>query len=264
MSTPPLPSDLAGGSLVLAALVDRLPEDLSSLVGDLPRRLPELGPPRVEGRPGEPVFLLHAGGQTVWALAMDVPLPQQALHQAVFLSNWPAPLKEPLYAHRAHVLLVHKGGGDDPVARLSLLYALAAGLRPLGVADEAAATCVPGPALESVASPEFLAAAREDVPVGVWCGVLKFHREDGQTWYVTRGFDRFGVPDLAFLAPRGQGEDALDLFHVLLNYQHDSGRVFQAGDTAQMGDDLLTFGEPYEYADHLAGGRDVLTVSVVR
>ena len=259
-----MPSHPAGDGIVLAALFDRLPSDLRGLASDLPRRLPELGPLSVEGEPGQPVFFLSAGGQTVWALGMDLPLPEDAQRQAIGASIWPAQLKEPLYAHRAHLLLVHKSGGDDPVARLSLLWALAAGLQPLGVADEAAATCIPGPALETFCSREFLAAAREDVPTEVWSGLLKFHREDGQTWYVSRGFDRFGVAELAFLAPRGQGEDAAELFHTLLNYQYDSGRTLQPGHTAQLGDDLLTFSEPYEYAEHLAGGRDVLVVSVVR
>lgn len=257
-SSPELPG------LVLAVLFDRLPADLGVLAADLPRRLPELGPLSIEGGPGDPVVFLRAGGQTVWALGLDLPLPEQAQQQAIHLSNWPPAMKEPLYAHRAHLLLVHKGGTDDPVAALSLLYALAAGLAPLGVADEAACQCVPGPVLETVTSREFLAESRDDVPTEVWTGLLKFHREDGQTWYVTRGFDRFGVADLAFLAPRGQGNDASELFHTLLNHQYATGTAFAAGDTADLGEDLLTFAEPYEYADHLADGRTVLVVSIVR
>ena len=250
------------GAMSLAVLLDRLPDRLDDVLRDFPTRLPALGPLTVDRAPEDPVFpaFLEAGGHTIWALGFDLPMPKEAQQRAIHYSNWEAGLKDPLYAHSAHVLLFYKGGSEDPVVQLSVLYAIAAGFAPLGVADEAAFNCVPGPALDAVCSAEFLSESQTNIPSQLWTGLLKFHRPDGQTWYTTRGFDRFGKPNLAFLAPGGDGERATDLFHTLLNYQHFYRQTFAPGHTADLGGQFLRFDAPHEYAEYLSGGLQVLTV----
>ena len=248
----------------LAVLLERLPESLNEMAREFPARLPALGAVDL-GRetPDEPTFpaMMEVGGHSVWALGFDLPMPEEAQKRSIFYSNWNDEAKAPLYAHRAHVLLFYQGGSDDPVVQLSVLYALAAGMRPLGVADETAFNGVPAAVLHEAGSAEFLQAAQTDIPSLLWTGVLKFHREDGQTWYATRGFERFGKPNLAFLAPTGQGEQATDLFHTLLNCQHFYHQTFAHGHTAELGGQFLRFADPYEYAEYLSGGHPVLTVS---
>ncbi|MGY2894099.1 hypothetical protein [Deinococcus sp. UYEF24] len=249
----------------LAVLFDRLPESLSEMAREFSSRLPALGAVDL-GRqtPDEPTFpaMMEVGGHSVWALGFDLPMPEEAQQRSIFYSNWNDEAKAPLYAHRAHVLLFYQGGSEDPVVQLSVLYALAAGMHPLGVADETAFNCVPAAVLQEASSAEFLQAAQTDIPSLLWTGILKFHREDGQTWYVTRGFGRFGKPNLAFLAPTGHGEQATDQFHTLLNYQHFYKQTFAHGHTAELGGQFLRFADPYEYAEYLSGGQPVLTVSV--
>lgn len=248
----------------LAVLLDRLPDTLNRVAEEFPARLPALGPVDL-GRetPDEPTFpaMLEVGGHSVWALGFDLPMPEEAQRRCIFYSNWDDDAKAPLYRHGAHVLLFYKGGSADPVVQLSVLYALAAGFHPLGVADETAFNCVPAALLPEVSSAEFLAEAQSTIPTLIWTNVLKFHREDGQTWYATRGFERFGKPNLAFLAPTGHGEQAGDLFHTLLNYQHFYDRTFEEGHTAELNGQFLRFAAPYEYAEYLSGGLPLLTVT---
>ncbi len=252
------------GMTSLAVLLDRLPTDLGRVVREFPERLPALGPLEAEQAEGEEVFpvFFEVGGHSVWALGFDLPMPEEAQKTTIFYSNWQDDQKAALYAHAAHVLLFYKGGSADPVVQLSVLYAVAAGFHPLGVADEAAFNCVPGPVLEEVCSADFLLAAQSNIPTLIWTGLLKFHREDGQTYYTTRGFERFGKPNLAFLAVTGQGEQATELFHTLLNYQHFHGQTFGAGHTAELGGQMMSFSEPHEYAEYLSGGLPVLVVAL--
>ncbi len=252
------------GMMSLAVLLDRLPTDLEQVVREFPERLPALGPLVAELAEGAEVFpvFFGAGGHSVWALGFDLPMPEEAQQTSIFYSNWQDEQKAPLYAHGAHVLLFYKGGSADPVVQLSVLYAIAAGFHPLGVADETAFNCVPGPLLNELCSADFLLEAQSNIPTLIWTGLLKFHREDGQTYYTTRGFERFGKPNLAFLAVTGQGEEATELFHTLLNYQHFYDQMFGAGHTAELGGQTLRFDEPHEYAEYLSGGLPVLVVRV--
>ena len=149
--------------------------------------------------------------------------------------------------------IVDQIGLVDQQHRVPLLF---------GVGDQTAFNGVPGPVLGEVCNAEFLLEAQSNIPTLIWTGLLKFHREDGQTYYTTRGFERFGKPNLAFLAPTGQGEQATELFHTLLNYQHFYDQTFGAGHTAELGGQMMRFDEPHEYAEYLSGGLPVLVVSV--
>jgi hypothetical protein len=259
----PTQSAVQSGMTLLAVLLDRLPTNLDRVVREFPERLPALGPLETDHADDAvfPVFF-EVGGHSVWALGFDLPMPEEAQQTSIFYSNWQDEQKAPLYAHGAHVLLFYKGGSDDPVVQLSVLYAIAAGFHPLGVADQTAFNCVPGPLLNGLCSATFLLEAQSSIPTLIWTGLLKFHRQDGQTYYTTRGFERFGKPNLAFLAPTGQGEEATDLFHTLLNYQHFYNQMFEAGHTAELGGQALKLAEPHEYAQDLSGGLPLLVVSV--
>ncbi len=256
------PADPGESVTSLAVLLDALPRSLDRMVGEFPERLPALGPVEVDlaGKSVFPAFL-EVGGHTVWALSFDLPMSAEAQRRSIHFSNWSDEQKALLYGHRAHVLLYYNGGSSDPVVQMTVLYAVAAGLHPLGVADETAHNCVPAAVLAEVGTAEFLLEAQTNIPSLLWTGFLKFFREDGQTWYATRGFERFGKPNLAFLAPANSGEQATDLFHTLLNYQHFYDQTFAAGHTAELGGQFLRFDEPYEYVEYLSGGQPVLTVT---
>ncbi|WP_309570563.1 hypothetical protein [Deinococcus sp.] len=70
------------------------------------------------------------------------------------------------------------------------------------------------------------------LPTLFWTGIVNFHRPDGHIDYTARGFERFGLANLSWLAPAGSGEEALELFDALLNYQYQSGQRFGDSHTA--------------------------------
>jgi hypothetical protein len=143
--------------------------------------------------------------------------------------------------------------------QLLMLYKVAALFIPqglLGVADEGAMTANPVGIVKDMfeTAPIEMFTQEQYIPLEVWTGILKLFREDGMVWYVTRGFARFGKADLAFLAPKNSGEEAMNLFSNLLHYLYFYNSEFVAGHTADMGSMKLRFREPYEYADYIQDG----------
>ncbi|MFW8625878.1 hypothetical protein [Deinococcus sp. ME38] len=205
---------------------------------------------------------ITVGPSLVVLNGQPTPLSDEQQHTSIHFSNWSSEQQARLRAHRAHIHLscwTHL----PPDQTLTLLYAVATALNPLGVTDETAFNCVPGDALLDLALPRQEGGELALIPTLCWTGLLKFHRpDDGQVYYTTRGFERFGKPNLAWLAPVGSGEEAAELFDALLNYQYHYGQVFAHGHTAEMGGRTMRFSEPTEYAEYLSGGLPILTVEV--
>ncbi|GGS19599.1 hypothetical protein [Deinococcus knuensis] len=253
------------------ALFDTLPQNLDDM---LPRlddllaktALPDVAPATLDAWTELPLgwsATLTAGPYMVVLNGKRTPLTPEQQHTSIHFSNWNDEQQERLRAHRAHVHLscwTHL----PPDQTLTLLYAVATALQPLGVTDETAFNCVVADALD-LALPRQEGGELALMPTLFWTGLLKFHRpDDGQVYYTTRGFERFGKPNLAWLAPVGSGEEAAELFDALLNYQYHYGQVFAHGHTAEMRGRTMRFSEPTEYAEYLSGGLPVLTVEVRR
>ncbi|MFT2721355.1 hypothetical protein ACMT4L_15270 [Deinococcus sp. A31D244] len=256
----------------LNALFDRLPPNLDGLLSRLDdllaaSALPNVTPATLAAWTELPLgwsATLTAGPYIVVLNGQQTPLTAAQQHASIHFSNWSDEQKARLRAHRAHV---HLSAWTylPPDQTLTLLYAVAAALNPLGVTDETAFNCMPGDLLDELGTPQGVAAMLEHAPALLWTGLLKFHRpDDGQVYYTTRGFERFGKPNLAWLAPVGSGEEAAELFDALLNYQYHYDQLFAPGHTAEMDGRTMRFSEPTEYADHLSGGLPVLTVEVRR
>jgi hypothetical protein len=200
---------------------------------------------------------LTIGKHRLLLVGFSAALPNEVQQNTIHLSNWPEEAKQEMYGHEAHLICYYESGSDDPIEQLLLLYKLAAafvvqGL--LGVADETAMTANPAGVIEKLFVPIHLEPLRQDksLPYVAWCGLLKLIKPDGQVWWVSRGHERFGMPDLAHLAPMGQGERIMDLFETLLNYMYYFQARIEAGHTAELGASQLAFDEPDEYADYIA------------
>ena len=205
----------------------------------------------------ESMATLRIGTHRVLLVGFSAALPQEVQQATIHLSNWPEESKRSMFDHRAHLICYCESGSADPLEQLLLLYKVAAAFRVqglLGVADETAMTANPAELIGELFAPMDLATLRTNrsLPYLIWCGVIKLIKPDGQVWWVSRGHERFGLPDLAHLAPMGEGERIMDLFESLLNYMFFDGARIEAGHTAEIGDSLLGFEEPYEYADYIA------------
>jgi hypothetical protein len=206
----------------------------------------------------EQQLLAHAtlGQHKIKLVGFSNPLPKESQQGTIHFSNWPDEAKKSMYNHQAIVICYYEAGSSDVLEQLLILYKVAALFVPqglLGVADESAMTANPPGIVKDMfeAAPVEMFKQEEYIPLEVWTGVLKLFREDGMVWYVTRGFARFGKADLAFLAPKNSGEEAMKLFSNLLHYLYFYNTEFAAGHTADMGSMKLRFREPYEYAEYI-------------
>lgn len=190
--------------------------------------------------------------------ALSAEIAQRSIH----LSNWSEEMVTALYDHQARAYLTY--GGEAPKStQLALLYAVATTFAPVGVADLTAHNAIPGELLPQFFTAESLQECRSVIPTMLWTGIIKYQLPDQSVYYVTRGFERFGVANLAHHAPFGSGEKVMNLFDTLLNYQLSSGSLLAPGHTSENSTQRMSFREPLpEFAEALSGGLPVLDVLV--
>jgi hypothetical protein len=184
------------------------------------------------------------------------PLPKQVQQQTIHLSNWPDQAKQAMYSHQAHLICFYESGSDDPNEQLLALYKVATTFKfqgLLGVTDEIAMTANPVEFVEELFMTLPLEALLSDqqLPYVAWVGVIKLIKPDGMVWWVSRGHQRFGVPDLAHLAPFGQGERVTEMFSSMLKYMYFYQARIEPGHTAELGQMQLKFDAPYEYQEYI-------------
>lgn len=189
-------------------------------------------------------------------------LSAETAERSIHLSNWSEEMVAALYDHQAHAYLTYSGEAPKPT-QLALLYAVATAFAPVGVADLTAHNAIPGELLPDFFPAESLEECRTAIPTMLWTGIIKYQLPDRSVYYVTRGFERFGVANLAHRAPFGSGEMVMNLFDTLLNYQLSSGSLLAPGHTSENSTQHMSFREPLpEFAESLSGGLPVLDVLV--
>lgn len=256
--------DLAA-ALSLQVLFDQPPAlDAAALTKALRAASGELAEAVVEMEPacaeqGTPLGVVTWGKHTVRLVGFHVPMPAESVQWCVAPSHYGADLKERARAHQAHLLLFHTGQGLASVERYVALAVVAGVLAGHGasvVLNEAGRTSVPAALLAPGAvEGEWLETLR-GLPLPVlYCGFVKYDLPDGSgVWMRTHGAHLLGLPDLAYRAQgHHQGQDTFDLFTSMLNYLLDSGEVFAAGHTLQVGEDqYLRLRAPRAEEDFLA------------
>jgi hypothetical protein len=208
----------------------------------------------IEGQ--ESLVNLKFGAHHLKLVGFSAPMPEQVRQNTIHFSNWPDQAKQIMYGHQAHLICYYEWGTEDPAEQLLALYKVAAAFSDqglLGVADETAMTANPSDLVEELFGPMPLEAVLNDhdLPYLAWVGVLKLFKPDGNIWWVSRGHERFGVPDMAHLTPVGEGERVMDLFSNLLNYMYFYQARIEAGHTAEIGEAQLQFDEPDEYREYI-------------
>lgn len=201
-------------------------------------------------------------------VGFNAPVPASVTNYTIQVSHWQKSDKDILNGHKAHVICYYKGQAQDPTEQLIALYKVAYALCNeglLGVLDDASWNCMPSRVVKDQMKPDMLASCRKHVPVGIWTGFVKFFKSDNSVWFCSKGFDRFGVNDFAYLGQPPEASFALNLFTNLFNYLYTSGGKMQVGHTAQLGADLyIRLREVYEYQDYLNGPFGTMVIEKIK
>lgn len=201
-------------------------------------------------------------------VGLDSPVPGSVLEKTVEASAWTGQGREEMLAHKAHCVLMHQGGGSNPLEKHLALMKLACALggdQCAGMLNEPAWTCAPVQVVREFGKIEMLKACRDQIPPIVFTGFIKFMGEDG-VWFATKGQHMFGAPDFVLRGEQGdQPSEVLDLFMNIFLYVIGSDRELQPGHTMQIAEEIyLRFGEleaTNPHRDVLQGPGKTLTIT---
>lgn len=214
---------------------------------------------QIEKYLGEIQFGLHR----IQVAGLANPLPQEIVDCTIHTSPWQPQIKAAMRQHQSHLSLVYRGSAYDPVEKMIALYQTArafAGEDLLGIVNENAWTAHP-PA--DTLSPESIRSYRQDIPLNLWVGTVKFYVDQDNYWLVTKGHHIFDVPDLAYFIHDDEEEtQIIKHFINIFYYLYEQDVFVTAGDTleiAQQGQ-FLKFAEVPEGADFLMGPSGTLII----
>jgi hypothetical protein len=248
----------------IIALVEKLPVDLSAALL-APQFLEGMAPVEIlaEQHLDDYMFAqIQFGRHEIHLIGEDESLSEEIQKRTLFPSNWAEPEQELMRSHRAHIRLIYVTGDTNRAEQMAALYAVACALDPLGVADEVAMNAVPRTFLREI-TPETLDECRTVLPTLIWTGILKYQLPEGRIYYVSTGFQRFGIRNLAHLAPASSGEMVMNLFDSLLNYQWANGIIIGPFETSENSTQRMRFNQlPDEYSGITTDQYAVLDVIV--
>lgn len=200
---------------------------------------------------------------SIGIVGFDQPAPEPVIEQTIKVSNWTGEAREQLESHKAHLVLMHKGGGADVLEKFIALYKLAAvlgGKQLRGVLIEEAWTCAPADVVREFLSGEILKGFRANMPPILFTGFVKFLSDEG-TWFASKGHHMFNAPDLVMCGEEKPG-DVMEIFMNIFLYVTQKGARVAAGHTLQIADEtFLKFSElepDNPYIDYLKGAGETL------
>ncbi len=195
-------------------------------------------------------------------VAVPAPLPAE-FGAVVNKTNWALASKQRMRQHRGHIACKYSGTNQDPTEQLAAVLKLAAAMVPFGLAGVSqwqSGIAIPAEALRTITQIDVIAESRKTIPIGIWTGFETYARSDGRLWFRTRGFHRWGKPDLAYLGEPQQASEIQGLFQGLLSYMRNNDLVLKAGQTASHGDSSLTFSSPDPDESVLESSNDIVVV----
>ncbi|HKB05566.1 MAG TPA: DUF4261 domain-containing protein [Gemmataceae bacterium] len=185
------------------------------------------------------------GKHVVRFLAFDAPIPATVLECCVDPAHYKQAMKQRARASRAHALLYYGGYEKDVLENYVALAAVAgalAGFDASVVTNESGHSSLPaGVLVPGQTDGDQMELLRSLPLLHLYCGFVKYEVKgvDG-VWMRSYGADKFGLPDLAFLADgHQQGEDTFEIFSNILGYLRESGAELAAGHTMQVGPDMF-------------------------
>jgi Domain of unknown function (DUF4261) len=189
------------------------------------------------------------------------------MQNTIYTSGWSKPQQDLMRSHTVHMLCFYEGHNPDPIEQIIALYKVAScftdkGL--LGVLDETAWNCMPSSLVEAMFEPGMVNSCRENIPLEFWTNLVKFSRPNGGVWLCTKGNNRFGVKEFAYLGTVEEIKETRRLFANMFRYSRESSVTFNAGETAQMGERMaLRFTTPIEFQEYLDSPLGTLVVQKI-
>jgi hypothetical protein len=204
------------------------------------------------------------GPHTLYIVGMAVPLTSDVVDRTVMVSPWGAQIKAAMRQHRAHISLAYARRHHDPVEQMIALYSLAGAFETedlLGIVNPQAWTAHH---TADFLSPTKLAQFRQEIPLNLWVGYVRFYTDDQSFWLVTKGHHIFDIPDLAYFVEPGQDpESIINLFINVFYYLYENDVFVTAGDTLEIhgSGQKLKFSEVVEMIDDLMGPSGTLVIT---
>ena len=160
---------------------------------------------------------------------LPVPVPNGEADAAVRYSlsamgtGWKLPV------HKAHLVVTCDCSGT-PLESLSLLTSLLGAV----VKASSAVGIYWGGAGATHAPKFFMETAQEadiDLRLMLWTGVSVAREPDGRVSLLSLGMKQLNLPDLLLIAPKSEGNNALEPFFTFLSYVANRGEALPEGDT---------------------------------
>jgi hypothetical protein len=197
-------------------------------------------------------------------IGIHAPIPANEIEKGLKSSQHNATGKDAMRTHQMHVMCKYAGDDGNAAEQMLLLLEIAHALAPdklLGVIDDVAWNAIPAAVINQILSPTELAQTRsEPMPLVFW-GWLRLGKNSREMWYCSKGLERYGVPNLAFLSHTQDGEKTLAMAVALFNHFRKTGTPLAAGHTAQLGANLtVRFLPVTEFPEFI----DPLTTLVVK
>lgn len=251
---------LQGGSLDANRLVadcQRVTNDASVALGSMSLGGQSVQLPPVVSENGSALSIVING---VEISCMQVNAPTPGLDEMIQFTRRANEELAHLKAHTSHVLCwaTGKDGVEQTIALCQLAVAMKA-QGAIGFIHVPAWQCFTLDQVETLLTPEYLAAIRTEMAKAVFCNLIPFHGQGG-TWWATKGNHIFGVPDFALWnAGQMQQKDIYNLFIYLFDYIKQ-GAVLKHGETLNLPGFVLRVGPVTEYHDYIAGGGETLAL----
>ena len=124
----------------------------------------------------------------------------------------------------------------------------------LGYVDRVAWNCLPVATLRPLLVPAMpRITSIKQIPLGVWTGFVRFPTGGNGICYFTRGYQRWGMPDLAWHGQVSDAAAAFEMFGQIFLYALEVGRTLQAGLSLNIGGNRLHLLAPAPDANYLTG-----------
>jgi hypothetical protein len=174
-------------------------------------------------------------------IGIDASVPADTIEKSLQASQHNAAGKSAMHAHQMHAMCKYDSGGASAAEQMLWLLEIAHALAAdelLGVVDDVAWNAIPATVINQILSPSELAQTKSaPIPLVFW-GWLRLGKNNREMWYCSKGFERYGVPNFAFLSHTQDGEKTLAMAIALFDHFRRTGTPPAAGHTAQLGANL--------------------------
>ncbi len=196
------------------------------------------------------VGLISWADHVVKVLAIDVPLPANAMESCLRPALLPPDFKARAREHKAHVLLYYAGTHSDPLEHYVALSCVAGALSLFGAIvtlNEEARAAVASFALTPDDPDEDMLSTLRGLPMPfLYGGFVKMELTNVPgVWMRTFACPRFNLPNLAIHSnDHSEGERNFHLLSGILGYLRETGLTFEPGERVRIDENLALMVRP--------------------